>query len=230
MSTLVGASIAIVVRATHLVCVRGSRIPTGRMSNRHPQWEEGLRLPIRPAHVALWFLAKTISATTVCDRSKEAFRSKGTYQTVCPSYVSKSCHELFPIRNCRLLRRSGLDSRGASWSWTAPWQNKERTPRASGFLICLFIVHCPTSKKERMNSIDQELIEAARRKYLSEVERLLSVGADVNAKDRYDGNTPLHRACCAWGYNNDHVQIFQALLEHGAEIEARNNQGCTPLH
>jgi hypothetical protein len=33
-------SIAI-VRATH-ICLRGSRIPTSKMSNRHPQWEESL--------------------------------------------------------------------------------------------------------------------------------------------------------------------------------------------
>jgi hypothetical protein len=38
-------SIAI-VRATH-VCIRGSRVPTSGMSNRHPQWEDtaGTALP-----------------------------------------------------------------------------------------------------------------------------------------------------------------------------------------
>jgi ankyrin repeat protein len=79
-----------------------------------------------------------------------------------------------------------------------------------------------------MNSIDQELINAAWEKNMPEVERLLSVGTDVNAKDS-DGGTPLHSACCTC-YNNGDLQVFQALLEHGANIEAKTNQGCTPLH
>jgi ankyrin repeat protein len=75
-----------------------------------------------------------------------------------------------------------------------------------------------------MTSIDRELIRAAKENNLPEVSRLLSVGADVNAKD-YIGHTPLHWAC-RWG----HVQVFQALLDHGADIEAMTNSGKTPLH
>jgi ankyrin repeat protein len=75
-----------------------------------------------------------------------------------------------------------------------------------------------------MNSIDRELIAAANENNLPEVERLLSVGADVNAKDHY-GDTPLHMACY-----RGHVQVFQALREHGADIELKNNYGRTPLH
>ena len=29
-----------IVRATHLLCIRGSRVPMSKMSNRFPQWEE----------------------------------------------------------------------------------------------------------------------------------------------------------------------------------------------
>jgi ankyrin repeat protein len=79
-------------------------------------------------------------------------------------------------------------------------------------------------KKERMNSIDRELIAAANENNLPEVERLLSVGADVHAKG-YGGDTLLHMACYS-----GHVQVFQALREHGADIEATNNRGFTPLH
>jgi ankyrin repeat protein len=83
---------------------------------------------------------------------------------------------------------------------------------------------------EEMNSIDEELIDAAgdENQNLPEVLRLLSLGADVNAKDG-DGSghtcTPLHWACY-----RGHVQVLQALREHGADAEAKDHQGSTPLH
>jgi ankyrin repeat protein len=80
------------------------------------------------------------------------------------------------------------------------------------------------STKERMNRIDHELFEAAKRNNLPEVSRLLSVGADVNAKDNL-GVTPLH-----WASENGHVQVVIELLGHGANIEAKENAGWTPLH
>jgi ankyrin repeat protein len=82
---------------------------------------------------------------------------------------------------------------------------------------------CPL--KERMNRIDRELIVAAgKRNNLPEVSQLLSVGADVNAKDRY-GTTALHCAS-----REGHVQVFKELVEHGADIEAKDNHDWTPLH
>jgi ankyrin repeat protein len=75
-----------------------------------------------------------------------------------------------------------------------------------------------------MNSIDRELIRVARENNLSEVRRLLSVGADVNAKDNR-GSTPLH-----WASLRAHVQVAKELLEHGADIEAKDNGGWMPLH
>jgi ankyrin repeat protein len=75
-----------------------------------------------------------------------------------------------------------------------------------------------------MNWIDEELIAAAGENNLPEVERLLSVGAHVNAKGDYDWS-PLHWAC-----HRGHVRVFQALRENGADIEATDNSGFTPLH
>jgi ankyrin repeat protein len=79
--------------------------------------------------------------------------------------------------------------------------------------------------EKRMNtSIDEELLEAARENNLPEVERLLSVGAHVNAKNGF-GSTPLHLASF-YG----HVQVMKELREHEADIEAEDNVGRTPLH
>jgi ankyrin repeat protein len=75
-----------------------------------------------------------------------------------------------------------------------------------------------------MNRIDQELIEASAENNLSEVRRLVSVGADVNAKDGF-GDTPLSEA--SW---RGHLQVFQALREHGADVNAKHDYGESPLH
>jgi ankyrin repeat protein len=75
-----------------------------------------------------------------------------------------------------------------------------------------------------MNSMDQELIEAAQEKNLPEVSRLLRAGADVNGKDSID-RTPLH-----WVSENGYLPVVNELLMHGSAIDAKDNDGWTPLH
>jgi ankyrin repeat protein len=73
--------------------------------------------------------------------------------------------------------------------------------------------------------IEQKLFEeAVAENNEPEVRRLLSVGADVNTKDSISDTTPLHVAC-----SRDHSQVVQALLEHGADIEAKTVFDKTPL-
>jgi hypothetical protein len=92
------------------------------------------------------------------------------------------------------------------------------------------VVHCQIDrrKKERkkewigLDWIDEELIDAAKENNLPEVERLLSVGADLNAKDHFS-RTPLHWASC-----RGHLQVFINFREHGADIEAKGNGGWSP--
>jgi ankyrin repeat protein len=74
-----------------------------------------------------------------------------------------------------------------------------------------------------MNTIDQELLDVAGQNNLSEVERLLSVGADVNAMEN-NGNTPLLAAVA-----NGNVHVVQVLMEHGADIDVKFN-GWTTVH
>jgi uncharacterized protein len=55
------------------------------------------------------------------------------------------------------------------------------------------------------------------------VERLLALGADVNAKDN-DSDTALHGAA-----QSGNVEIMQLLLDKGADVNAKNSVGGTPL-
>ena len=76
------------------------------------------------------------------------------------------------------------------------------------------------------------------------VEFLISKGAKVNVKSSWSGYTPLHRA--AWGpvamrkhlggrtvseaeLNENYLKIVGMLLEKGAKVNARDNDGKTPL-
>jgi ankyrin repeat protein len=75
-----------------------------------------------------------------------------------------------------------------------------------------------------MSRIDRELRQATEENNLREVRRLLSVGADVNAKDT-DGITPLLATVLKGLF-----AIFRVLVEHGADTEAMHSSGLTTLH
>ena len=68
------------------------------------------------------------------------------------------------------------------------------------------------------------LSELARRQDWPEVQRLIAKGADVNSKDKKYGNTAL-----MWASYNGNVEIVQALIDKGADINANSNPGRTAL-
>jgi len=52
--------------------------------------------------------------------------------------------------------------------------------------------------------------------------------ADIDVRMDF-GRGPLHLAASRY-YRNDHVGVMQLLLDHGANFNARDADGCTPLH
>jgi ankyrin repeat protein len=63
----------------------------------------------------------------------------------------------------------------------------------------------------------------------SELLQLLGAhGGDVNERDA-DGNTALHRLCTGF-YDINKVETMASLIASGADVNATNNRGQTPLH
>jgi ankyrin repeat protein len=80
--------------------------------------------------------------------------------------------------------------------------------------------------RRQLSIMPPRLIVAAAENNVSEVRRLLSDGDDVNVKGNGGSDwTPLTKA----SYHG-HVYVVKVLLEHGADIESKDNRGQTPLH
>lgn len=60
---------------------------------------------------------------------------------------------------------------------------------------------------------------------------LLEAGAHPDVRSTYDGGTPLHKVLCSFFYESDAMMdIMGLLIENGAQIDAVDNSGNTPLH
>jgi len=69
------------------------------------------------------------------------------------------------------------------------------------------------------------LHHASRKNWFDIVKYLVKSGADIEARDSTNGNTPLHHAAI-----KNNIEIVKYLIEHGADIHARSVLYNTPLH
>jgi ankyrin repeat protein len=69
-----------------------------------------------------------------------------------------------------------------------------------------------------------QLIKAISEGDQAEVERLISLGADVNARSKTN-DTPLH-----WAASNGLTKIAEILTSRGADVNVKGELGYTPLH
>lgn len=79
------------------------------------------------------------------------------------------------------------------------------------------------TEPDKWNYLHRALVSVTKTPPADAIRHLISIGVPVNGKDRY-GNTPLHYAARA-----KNVEAMKALLDAGANIDAVNRDGVTPL-
>ena len=78
------------------------------------------------------------------------------------------------------------------------------------------------------SAVDNEaLLNATYGGRLEEVKKLLKNGADPNTKSKF-GTTPIINA--AYGPETKRAEVVRCLIEHGAKVNARDNQHNTALY
>ena len=75
--------------------------------------------------------------------------------------------------------------------------------------------------------VDNTLLAAVEIEFdAGKITELIAKGADVNAKEDTNGNTPLHKAI-----KKENMKIIKKLIENGADVNAKEyTNGNTPLH
>lgn len=74
-------------------------------------------------------------------------------------------------------------------------------------------------------STDYAIFNAAEKNDSRALKKLLDSGIDPNVRDYDRGATPLHLAA-----NKGHVEAIEILIDAGADVNATNNRGRTPIH
>ena len=87
----------------------------------------------------------------------------------------------------------------------------------------------PTTKvqvrgSDREGELDVPILAAAYNGNIEAVKQHLAAGTDVNVKGGFADGTPLHYAAA-----NGHKEIAELLIEKGADMNAKDEDGGTPL-
>ena len=85
-------------------------------------------------------------------------------------------------------------------------------------IAAVLVVGCGKSEA------DHALLKAAREGNIEAVKQHLAAGADVGVKGGRMGGTPLHYAA-----THGHKEIVELLIAKGANVNAKNKYGTTPL-
>lgn len=90
------------------------------------------------------------------------------------------------------------------------------------FQLCDELIQKGVVPKQRANA-GELLCSAVKYKRVDLFERLVALGADVNAYDRFQ-QTPLH-----WAVREQHVDLSKRLIQLGADPNAKNERDETPI-
>ena len=82
----------------------------------------------------------------------------------------------------------------------------------------------PNDPRQAVNAGETPLMLAARAGRTDAVNVLADAGADVDARETWNGQSAL-----MWAGAEGHVPVVETLIARGADIRARSNSGATPL-
>jgi ankyrin repeat protein len=88
----------------------------------------------------------------------------------------------------------------------------------------IMLIVVPNFQRNMLAQAGALLLEDAAKNFVDMSRFRIWQGADVNVKDE-GGDTPLHKAAL---YNSD-VTVLEYLVSIGANVDAKNNEGRTPL-
>lgn len=94
----------------------------------------------------------------------------------------------------------------------------------------LILLACMTTLLIAIPAQATELTDAVIRGDKVKVEQLIKNGGDVNEKESNYGNTPLHEAVQSGEESLGDIDTVKLLIAKGANVNAVNNFGITPLH
>ncbi len=82
----------------------------------------------------------------------------------------------------------------------------------------------PAPKPKTQPMSDYDFLKLCKSGDAVKVQEAITNGADVNARNNYDGLTAL-----MWAARHGHADVVEVLMKHGADVNAKNNDGWTAL-